>query len=207
MRRWRNSALVAATFAGVLAASAPAGAQMTSPGYQFLKAIKDLDSDKLVELLDKNSTTIVNSQDLSNGDAALHLLVRKKTSGALTWMRYLIQQGANVNLANKEGVTPLVLACQTGWIEGAQLLVDYHAKVDIPNGTGETPLIAAVHRRDVPLMRLLLKGGADPDRADSAGRTAREYAAQAGASYVSEIEKNEKPKGQREGAKTYGPSF
>jgi ankyrin repeat protein len=48
--------------------------------------------------------------------------------------------------------------------------------VDEPNATGETPLISAVHRRDIAMVRSLLKAGANPDRADSAGRTARDYA-------------------------------
>lgn len=205
-RRLRNSILALSAFAGAFALAAPAAAQMYSIGYQFLKAVKDEDGDKLVELIQKNSTTLVNSQDLTNGEGALHILVRKHN---VTWMQYLIQQGANVNIADKKGVTPLVLACQTGWLQGAEMLIDAHAKVDVPNATGETPLIAAVHRRDTAMMRLLLKGGANPDRADSSGRTARDYALLDGPNspLVSEIAKNEKPKAQREGAKTYGPSI
>ncbi len=51
------------------------------------------------------------------------------------------------------------------------------------------------------MMRLLLKGGADPDRADSSGRIgARLRRADEGATArsLAEIEKNEKPKAQRE---------
>ena len=46
----------------------------------------------------------------------------------------------------------------------------------VSDATGETPLISAVHRRDTAMMRVLLKGGADPDRADNSGRSARDYA-------------------------------
>ncbi|WEK45995.1 MAG: ankyrin repeat domain-containing protein [Candidatus Andeanibacterium colombiense] len=208
-RRWRNSVLVLAALAGVLGGAMPAEAQMYSTGFQFLKAVKDGDGDKLAELIQKNSTTIVNAQDLTSGEGALHILVRKHTTASLTWMRYLIQQGANVNIADKGGVTPLALAVQLNNIEAVQALIDGRARVDTPNSTGETPLITAVHGRDIPLMRMLLKGGANPDRADSSGRSARDYARLDGvsSSLLSEIEKNEKPKAQREGAKTYGPSF
>src|SRR5690606_26237705 len=110
------------------------------------------------------------------------------------WMQFLLAQGANPNIADTKGVTPLVLATQLGFLEGAETLIGKGARVDIPNATGETPLIAAVHRHDIPMLRLLLKSGADPDRADSSGRSARDYAMLEGPSgnLVSEIQKNEK---------------
>ena len=201
----RISVLVLPALAGTLLAAQPAQAQY-SPAYQFLKAVKDGDGDALVKLLQDHSLTLVNSQDLTNGESALHMLVRKRN---IVWMRYLIQQGANVNISDKKGVTPLVLATQLGYVEGVEELIKARAKLDIANDTGETPLIAAVHRRDFTMMRMLLKGGADPDRADSSGRTARDYALLDGANsaLVSEIQKNEKPKGQREGSVRYGPSI
>jgi ankyrin repeat protein len=58
-------------------------------------------------------------------------------------------------------------------------------------------------------MRALLKAGADPDRADNSGRSARDYAALEGRSspLLGEIETNAKPRGQRTGKPTYGPSL
>ena len=42
---------------------------------------------------------------------------------------------------------------------------------------GETALIVAVQQRQVPIVKLLLAAGADPDQADSAaGYSARDYA-------------------------------
>lgn len=201
----RISVLALPALAGALLIAQPAQAQY-SPAFQFLKAVKDGDGDALVKLLQDHSTTLVNSQDLTNGESALHLLIRKRN---IVWIRYLIQQGANVNIADKRGVTPLVLATQLGYVEAVEELIKARARLDIANDTGETPLIAAVHRRDFTMMRLLLKGGADPDRADSSGRTARDYALLDGpnSQLVSEIQKNEKPKGQREGSVRYGPSI
>lgn len=208
-RRLRKSVVILSALAGALTAAVPAQAQMYSPGYQFLKAVRDGDSDKLAELMQKNSTTLVNSQDLSTGEGALHILIRKHNGASMTWMRYLIQQGANVNLADKQGITPLVLAVQLKYIEAVEELIKAHARLDVAGDTGETPLIASVHDRNIPMMRVLLHGGADPDRADSSGRTARDYAKLDGpdSTLLAEIEKNEKPKSQREGAQTYGPSI
>ena len=204
------SALVISAIGAALLLSTPAPVAAAgagySPGFQFLKALKDGDGDSLVKLLQDHSTTLVNSQDLTTGESGLHVLVRKRNA---TWMQFLIQQGANVNIEDKKGVTPLVLATQLGYIEGVEVLIKAHAKLDVANETGETPLIAAVHRRDVAMIRMLLKGGADPDRTDSSGRSARDYALFDGpnSQLVSEIEKNEKPKGQREGSVRYGPSL
>jgi ankyrin repeat protein len=42
---------------------------------------------------------------------------------------------------------------------------------------GETPLIVAVQRREVPIIKMLLRAGADPDKTDTAaGYSARDYA-------------------------------
>ncbi len=183
----------------------PAAAQY-SAGYKFLQAVKDKDGDAVIEALNEPGSTLINSRDITSGDTALHLVVERRD---VTWITFLLQKGANPNIANNKGVTPLVLATQLSFLEGVQALVDGGAKVDIPNSTGETPLIYAVLARDVPLMRILLKAGANPDRSDSSGRSARDYALLDGAkgNLVGEIERNEKPASEREGASTYGPSF
>ena len=115
-----------------------------------------------------------------------------------------------MNVRDARGVTPLQLASNLGWLDGVEMLVAKKARVDDANDAGETPLIFAVHRRDIPMMRVLLKAGADPDRKDNSGRSARDYATVDGRSgpLVAEIEASAKPKGQRTGAKpVYGPSF
>jgi ankyrin repeat protein len=185
--------------------SAPAQAQY-SDQYLFLKAVKEKDGDKIVELLSTPGSTLVNSRDLTTGESGLHIAVARRD---LLWVKFLIQQKANPNIRDNKNVTPLVLASQLGFADGAEALIAAGAQVDIPNSTGETPLIAAVHKRDIQIIRLLLKAGADPDRTDNSGRTARDYAKLDGANnpLLSEIEANQKPAAEREGARTYGPSF
>lgn len=204
-RASRISGLVLGAVAGVLLAATPAVAQYSS-GFKFLEAVRKKDGQAVMDALKTPGSTIVNSRDLTKGETALHIVTQRRD---VVWIQYLIAQGANPNIADVKGVTPLVLATQLGFLEGAQALIEGGARVDIPNDTGETPLIWAVHRRDIPMLRMLLKAGADPDRADSSGRTARDYAALEGpsSSLVSEIEKNEKPASERQGARTYGPSF
>lgn len=201
----RVSAIGMAAFTAAMLFAAPAQAQY-SDQYLFLKAVKEKDGDKIVELLSTPGSTLVNSRDLSSGETGLHIAVARRD---VLWVRFLIQQKANPNIRANNGATPLVLAAQLGFIDGVQALVDANAQVDIPNSTGETPLIAAVHKRDVQMMRVLLKAGADPERTDNSGRSALDYARLDGQSsqLVKEIENNQKPAEEREGARTYGPSF
>ena len=49
-----------------------------------------------------------------------------------------------------------MIAARLGHVEGVTALLEYGARVDPLSSTGETPLIAAVHRRDIPLVRVLL---------------------------------------------------
>ena len=124
-------------------------------------------------------------------------------------MQFLVGKGANVNIRDNRGTTPLVLAAQLGFVEGVDFLISSGARVDEPDNTGETPLIGAVHRKDASLVRILLKAGANPDRPDNSGRSARDYAMLDGktSTMMNEIDAYAKGKGGTAPKATYGPSF
>jgi hypothetical protein len=155
-----------------LTLAVPAGAQFQSEGYQFLEAVKDREGDKATEMLSKPGTTLVNTRDITNGDTGLHIVVAR--SDAL-WIRFLLQRGADPNIRNKKGLTPLQLATALSFTEGVEALIKGGANVNVSDQSGETPLIAAVHARNVAMVRLLLEKGADPDHNDNSGRSARNY--------------------------------
>ncbi len=192
------------SLAGValLSAGTPALAQF-SDSYKFLEAVRKKDGEKVTQALADPATTIINTRDVTSGETGLHIVTSRRD---LTWMQFLIGKGANVNLRDAKGVTPLVAAVNANFIEGVELLVGKGARLNESNNAGETPLITAVHNRNVAVMRILLKAGADPDRADNSGRTAKDYARLGGGSLLAEIEANAKPKGEDK-AKSYGPKF
>ena len=189
--------------AAVLMVAVPASAQLRSDGAKFLKAVKDRDGTVATELLSQPGTTIVNARDLGSGESALHYVVQRRD---VVWVRFLLQKGANPNVTDKNGVTPLQIASQLGFVEGLEALLDGGAHVDVADTTGETPLINAVHRRDVGMAKLLLENGANADRTDNSGRSARDYAALMGPSsaMLDAIESAEQDRGER--APVYGPS-
>ncbi len=200
--------LIAAAGMGLgLVGAAPASAQLRSEGYQFLQAVEDAlnggDTSKVTELLSVPGSTVVNARDISNGRTAMHLAVGRRNG---VWVDYLYQQGANVNLADNAGVTPLIQAVQAGWVEGVQKLIAHGARVEVANNTGETPLMFAVHARNTELMRVLLQAGASPDRTDHSGRSARDYARLRGErditnEVITRYERSASESG------SYGPSF
>ena len=94
------------------------------------------------------------------------------------WTGFLLNKGADPNLAGKGGDTLLIAArALSASNEAIEWLIGVGARVDGANRRGETPLIVAVQLRDVPAVRLLLSAGANPDKSDSvAGYSARDYA-------------------------------
>lgn len=152
----------------------PVAAQTTqSPGYSFLQAVRERDGNKATELVQQPGSTVINYRD-DRGESALHIVTGQRD---LTWLRFLTGQGADVNVANRDGDTPLLAAARIGFAEGASFLISRGAQVDRPNRRGETPLIIAVQQRNIALVKLLAERGANPDRTDNAtGRSARDYA-------------------------------
>lgn len=171
MARIRNALAAAA----LVVFAAPLAAQMNfSESYNFLKAVKERDGNAAQTVLDNPASTAINARDRDSGEGALHILVRGRD---LSWLGFLLSRGARPDIQNKDGMTPLALAAQIGWIEGAEQLLARGAGVNLANNRGETPLILAVQRRDLPMVRLLLGQGADPDATDSAaGLSAMDYA-------------------------------
>jgi ankyrin repeat protein len=161
----------------VLMLAVPAAGQMNfSDSFTFLKAVKERDGDKVTALINEPGSTVLNTRDRSSGEGALHYVVRGRD---LNWLGFLLGKGARPDLASNRGDTPLTLAAQIGWLEGAELLLAKRASVDLGNGRGETALILATQRRDLPMVRMLLAKRADPKRADRvAGMSALDYAKQ-----------------------------
>jgi len=160
-----------------LALLSPVAAQAQfSDSYNFLKAVKDADGQKVTDLIQKPGSTVINSRDVTSGETALHLVIARRDN---TWLSFLLAKGANPNLTDNRGNTPLMNAVQARFEDGVRTLLAGGAQIDKANGSGETPLIRAVQLRDVGLVRLLVAQGANADKRDSiAGMSARDYAEQ-----------------------------
>lgn len=156
-----------------------AAAQNYSPGYQFLEAVRKGEGDKVTETLNQPGSTIINTRG-ADGSGALHIVARRSDA---TYLRFLLQKGANPNLQDSSGNTAAMVAIENGFTDAIPILQRFNANMNLGNTRGETPLIRAVQNRNMPAVRMLLEAGADPDQADVwAGMSARDYATRDGRS-------------------------
>ncbi len=112
----------------------------------------------------------------------LHADVNAKNSfdaTALIWgatdarkVRLLLDAGANVNSATKQGRNALMIAAACdGCSEIVRMLLEKGADAKAKDGRGTTALTLAAAAGDVESMRLLLAKGADPKAASDGGGT------------------------------------
>ena len=163
--------ILAAT--GLALLCAPATAQIAgNDGQDFIDAVQKRDGDKAISLISTHPT-IIDTKD-GHGDTGLILAIRGSDAD---WTGFMLNKGADPNLAGAGGDTPLIAAAKAGFDQAATWLLGLGAKVNTANRAGETPLIIAVQLRDTRMVKALLEAGADPDRTDNvAGYSARDYA-------------------------------
>lgn len=165
------SALLLAATVGALVAP-PAVAQFRG-GYAFIQAVEGRDGDKATNAL-KDDPTLVNTRHPDNGETALAIVTKRRDTN---WLRFLLSKDADPSIGDRQGQTPLMHAALINYSEGAEILLDDKAPVDQTNRRGETALILAVQNKNVAVVRLLVRRGASPDKADHiAGMSARDYA-------------------------------
>jgi ankyrin repeat protein len=103
-----------------------------------------------------------------NGYACVHVAASRANVVALRW---LIDAGANVNVADNDGATPL------HWVKDrdcAVLLLAAGANVCAGDSNGRTALHWISDDVRLPAFQSCLAAGADLDAADNTGRTARQ---------------------------------
>ena len=172
MRRMSLHALAA----GLALLAMPAVAQNYSESHNFLKGVRERDASTVNAIVARPNNAVINTRDMGSGEGALHILVRGRD---LLWLSFLLGRGARADLQSNDGTTPLILAAQLGWRDGAERLLARGANPNLGNSRGETPLIFAVQRRDLMMVRLLLSARADPNQTDNvAGYSAIDYARQ-----------------------------
>lgn len=158
-----------------LTVAMPAVAQFGGGGAsaEFLEAVRGKDQGKLALLLQSKPPGLVNARG-SDGDSGLLIAIRRRDED---FTGFLLNAGADPNLAGKGGEIPLVAAARFGFDTAIEWLLQIGAKVDGTNRGGETALIVAVQQREPTIVRRLLAAGANPDKTDSMqGYSARDYA-------------------------------
>jgi ankyrin repeat protein len=174
LKKFRPSfcALLAVLTVAFAATPSTAQAQFRG-GYAFLQAVEKRDGTKATEAL-QGDNTLINSRHPDSGETGLAIATKRRD---ITWVRFLLSKGADPAIADRQGMTPLMHAALLNFADGAADLLARKAPVDQANRRGETALILAVQSRNAGIASLLVRGGANPDKADHiAGLSARAYA-------------------------------
>eukprot|EP01129_Flabellula_baltica_P002230 TRINITY_DN12064_c0_g1_i1.p1 TRINITY_DN12064_c0_g1~~TRINITY_DN12064_c0_g1_i1.p1 ORF type:complete len:322 (-),score=65.79 TRINITY_DN12064_c0_g1_i1:56-1021(-) len=100
----------------------------------------------------------INWQNYS-GETALSAAIKESH---IDIVQYLIEHGANPNIANASQETPLHIAACMGETVICELLLKYGAYVDLEDEYGETALHWAVREESMEVIDLLVRYGADP---------------------------------------------
>jgi truncated hemoglobin YjbI len=108
--------------------------------------------------------------DLDAKEAEGHTPLYRASTGDVA--RVLLGAGATADVASgPTRGTALHQAARRGYVAVAEALLDHGAAIDARDAKGQTPLRRAVNCRQLPIVRLLVRRGADPHAADRRGVT------------------------------------
>lgn len=76
-------------------------------------------------------------------------------------VKFFLENGSNINMANEKGITPLHITVHKGYYGTAEFLLKNGAKVDTLLTTGESALVLATNNGAMDLITLLIQYGAN----------------------------------------------
>ena len=100
--------------------------------------------------------------------------------GGIPAVELLLEFGANPNVTDGYGVTPLMIAAGSGVQKYTAMLIEAKAELDLQDSTGDTALMHAVKAVSYEAVSLLLAAGADKTIRSDRGDTALHWAIRLG---------------------------
>ncbi|XP_046393207.1 BRCA1-associated RING domain protein 1-like isoform X2 [Ischnura elegans] len=171
-----KSKLVKSSVSARLVPKIKEGKKMETQDVNFTTPVKNSKENRQHDSLVKNvSDTARKAANKRNakGETPLQVACKK---GILKQVQELIANGANPNVKDNFGWTPLHEAIQYSHIEIVKELIEKgRASVNTPGGENCTPLHKAVALNILEAIKLLLKYGADPNLVDIYGNIPIEY--------------------------------
>lgn len=137
---------------------------------QFLNAVNQGDLNEVERLL-QDGADINYKEPHRQGMSALAVA---SSQGNSVMALFLVASGADVNLQNNSGETPLHFAVSANNLEIIQFLIENGADIQ-PQGDS-TPLLAAARRGYFEIVQFLVRNGADINRRDNNGNSALDLA-------------------------------
>ena len=91
-------------------------------------------------------------------------------------VKYLKEQGADINKTTTEGSTPLHIASEGGHNDIVEYLLNLGANINVQNNAGDTPIMNAAGRNKPETVKLLISKGADLKIQNTNRKTVRDFA-------------------------------
>jgi len=104
-------------------------------------------------------------------------LLRAAAAGDVGEVKQCLNSGANANIKDDKGQTPLILASASGHTAIAAILLDKRADPNLQSNEGLTALMNASHKNYTDLVKLLVQKGANVNLRTTQGAPALFYAA------------------------------
>jgi cytohesin len=120
-----------------------------------------------IEAMIKDSPDLINAKD-NNGNTPLHTAAMK---GEAVVVKFLLENGADVDARDINGQTPLYDASLNGHKSVVDLLIQSHANVGAASWRSDTPLHAAAGKGFRSVVELLLAKGAEVNAKTKEGTT------------------------------------
>jgi len=105
-------------------------------------------------------------------------LIEAAQGGQKKEIEKLLNQGANINVQDEYGESPILAASKRGFVEIVKILLDRGADINLADTDGSTPLIEASKLGHLDVVKLLLSRGANVNLKDKDNETALSYAVQ-----------------------------
>ena len=86
-------------------------------------------------------------------------------------MKYLMKNGADVNIPAQDGYSALFVAAQLGYAKVVEALVKGNANIELAPLSNATPLFISVQEGHLDVVKILKKGNANQDSLTDQGIT------------------------------------
>lgn len=142
-------------------------------GISLIDASRQCDIVRIKKFLTSQSANFVHP---FTGDTPLHVVAGSVFSKRKQVLEILIRKGAQLNVKNKDFLTPLHVATENSYYDIMDCLLRNGANVNVIDGLGQSCLHRAAREDDVQAVRLLLSHSIDPTMVSLQGYTAAQLA-------------------------------
>lgn len=131
---------------------------------ELIKACEDGDLEKVKSIVEKVTDINLEYNDWTP-------LTKASEKGHLNIVKYLLENGAEIDKENGYGWTPLMCASMNGFLDIVKYLVDKGANIEIKTDSKWTALTFASMEGRLEVVKYLIKSGADVNVRDDKNRS------------------------------------